>query len=59
VAVSLRVMHAVDMSATLERAVASLAAHRAYLAALGDEQPERQARAFAERVAVAFDLLGG
>ncbi len=31
--------HAVDISAHLDRAVASLAAHRAYLAALGDEPP--------------------
>jgi len=70
IAGSPRATHAVDVSATLERAVASLAAHRAYLAALGDEPPERQARAFIERAtatsaprfggraAVAFELIG-
>jgi len=70
IAGSPRATHAVDVSATLERAVASLAAHRAYLAALGDEPPERRARAFVERAtaaaaprfggrpAVAFELIG-
>jgi LmbE family N-acetylglucosaminyl deacetylase len=70
IAGSPRATHAVDVSATLEQAVASLAAHRAYLAALGDEAPEQQARAFVERATaataprfggrptVAFELIG-
>jgi len=70
IAGSPRATHAVDVSATLEQAIASLAAHRAYLAALGDEPPEQQARAFVERVtaaaaprfggraAIAFELIG-
>lgn len=61
--------HAVDVSAHLDRAIASLAAHRAYLAALGDEPPEQRARAFLEqltsgagerfggRPAVSFELI--
>lgn len=61
VAASPRATHAVDVSATLERAVASLAAHRAYLSALGDEPAEQQARAFHESttaaVAPQFDGL--
>lgn len=43
--------HAVDVSAHLDRAVTSLAAHRAYLAALSDEPPEQQARTFLEQLA--------
>lgn len=62
--------HAVDVSATLERAVKSLSAHRAYLSALSDEPPEQQARSFIEwatrvhspqfgdRPCVAFELTG-
>ncbi|MGQ0716085.1 MAG: PIG-L deacetylase family protein [Pseudonocardiales bacterium] len=42
--------HAVDVSAQLDRAVASLAAHRTYLAALSDEPPEQHARTFLERL---------
>ncbi|MGH3752511.1 MAG: PIG-L deacetylase family protein [Pseudonocardiaceae bacterium] len=42
--------HAVDVSAHLDRAVASLAAHRTYLAALADEPPEQQARTFLEQL---------
>lgn len=61
--------HAVDVGAQLDRAVASLAAHRAYLAALSDEPPEQHARTFIEqmtaavserfagRPAVAFELI--
>lgn len=61
--------HAVDVSATFQRAVASLAAHRTYLAALADEAPEQQARTFLAwvtganaprfggRAALAFELL--
>lgn len=61
--------HAVDVSAQLDRAIASLAAHRSYLAALGDAPPEQQARAFLERMtsaagerfgsrfAVSFELI--
>lgn len=71
VAASPHATHAVDVSATLERGVASLTAHRAYLAALSDTPPEEQARTFLEsttaaaadrfggRPAVAFELIGG
>ena len=60
--------HAVDVSATLDRAVASLQAHRAYLEGLG-EHPMASAREFLEwlaeanaprfggRPAVTFELL--
>jgi LmbE family N-acetylglucosaminyl deacetylase len=69
IAGSPRETHAVDVSATLDRAVASLAAHRTYLSALGDEPAEKQAREFVElatasaagrfggRAAVSFELL--
>lgn len=62
--------HAVDISADFERAVASLAAHRAYLAALGDAPPEQQARdiltfttadtgnRFGGRPVVTFEVIG-
>jgi LmbE family N-acetylglucosaminyl deacetylase len=61
--------HAVDISDTMDRAVASLAAHRTYLEALSDTSPEQQARSFLEtmaesagarfggRAAVTFELL--
>lgn len=61
--------HAVDVSAHLDRSVASLRAHRAYLAALSDEPPEQHARRFLEgmaastaerfggRPAVSFELI--
>lgn len=60
--------HAVDIGATFERAVASLAAHRAYLAALGGAmaEPEDFLRTFAEQaaarlpgasLATAFELI--
>lgn len=70
VAGSPQAAHAVDITATFDRAVASLAAHRAYLAALGDAPAERQAEEFLTRVtraagrrfgtdaAVAFELIG-
>lgn len=70
VAGSPQATHAVDVSDTLDRAVASLAAHRAYLAALGEEGPEDQARTvlewitgtaaprFGGRPTLAFELLG-
>ncbi len=70
VAASPEATHAVDITAHFEQAVASLAAHRAYLAALGEEPPEQQARAFLEqatssagerfgvRFAVTFELFG-
>ena len=60
--------HAVDVSAVLDKAVASLAAHQAYLAALGDH-PMASPRDFLEwmaditgarfggRPAVAFELF--
>lgn len=69
VAGSPRATHATDVSATLEQAVASLSAHRTYLAALSDVEPEQQARNFVERMttsaaqrfggrpAVTFELL--
>ncbi|MQA85100.1 MAG: PIG-L family deacetylase [Streptosporangiales bacterium] len=70
VAASPRATHAVDVSATLDRAVASLAAHHAYLSALADEPAEQQARAFHQsttaaaapqfggRPAATFELIG-
>ncbi len=51
VASSPHATHAVDVSAHLDHAVASLAAHQAYLAALSDEPPEQQARTFLEQLA--------
>ncbi len=52
--------HAVDVAAHLDRSFASLAAHHAYLAALGDEPPEQQARAFLKRMADAVaERFGG
>lgn len=63
--------HAVDVSAHLDQAVASLAAHRAYLEALQEDDPEAFARRLVEqstaavasrfggRAAVAFEVLGG
>jgi LmbE family N-acetylglucosaminyl deacetylase len=62
--------HAVDATAGLERAVASLLEHRAYIEALTDEEPEAYARGFLTgaaravgerfggRPAVAFELFG-
>jgi LmbE family N-acetylglucosaminyl deacetylase len=49
--------HAVDITDTFERGVASLAAHRRYLAALGDgpmADPESFLRGMAERTAAQF-----
>ncbi|MFF3501255.1 PIG-L deacetylase family protein [Streptomyces sp. NPDC003247] len=43
--------HAVDATAGLERAVASLLAHRTYLEALTDQDPETYARRFLTEVA--------
>lgn len=52
--------HAVDIGATLERAVASLAAHRTYLEALSDEPHDRHARRVVEQAAhLAADRFGG
>ncbi|RJL35991.1 PIG-L deacetylase family protein [Bailinhaonella thermotolerans] len=55
--------HSVDVSATFERGVASLAAHRAYLEALGDAPAEEQARQVLEQTAasgvVTFEVFGG
>lgn len=52
--------HGVDVTAQLDRAIASLAAHRTYLAALGDDPPEQQARAFYEGMtAEAAERFGG
>ncbi len=62
--------HAVDVSDALERATASLAAHRTYLEALEDRPAEQQAREWVRRVttsvsacfggvaAVSFELIG-
>ncbi|MGK5639565.1 PIG-L deacetylase family protein [Streptomyces sp. URMC 126] len=70
VAGSPRPTHAVDASAGLDRAVASLLCHRTYIEALTDEEPERYCRTFLEgnmaaagerfggRPAVAFELFG-
>jgi LmbE family N-acetylglucosaminyl deacetylase len=70
VAGSPAVSHAVDVSGALDRAVASLAAHRVYLAGLRAEPPEQMARDFVNRTtseaaarfggvpAVAFELIG-
>jgi LmbE family N-acetylglucosaminyl deacetylase len=57
--------HAVDVTATLDRGVASLRAHAAYLAGLGVDDPEAMLRAWAEaagarfgdRPAVTFELF--
>jgi LmbE family N-acetylglucosaminyl deacetylase len=60
--------HAVDTTAVFDRGVASLAAHRAYLAALGGDmaEPEKALRGMAEadgarlpgaRLATAFELV--
>lgn len=43
--------HAADASAGLERAVASLLEHRAYIEALTDEEPETYVRGFLTEVA--------
>ncbi|HET8619883.1 MAG TPA: PIG-L deacetylase family protein [Acidimicrobiales bacterium] len=58
--------HAVDVTDTFERGVASLRAHAAYLAGLGDPDPEAFLRGAAQaasarfggRLAVTFELLG-
>ncbi|KAB7834941.1 PIG-L deacetylase family protein [Streptomyces mobaraensis] len=69
VAGSPRPTHAVDASAGLDRAVASLLCHRTYIEALTDEEPERYCQTFLEgnmkaagerfggRPAVAFELF--
>ncbi len=61
--------HAVDVTDTLEDAIASLAAHHSYLSALSDKPPQEYAREFVtmatgwsaerfgDRPAVAFELL--
>jgi LmbE family N-acetylglucosaminyl deacetylase len=58
--------HAVDVTDTFDLGVASLRAHAAYLAGLGDPDPEAFLRGAAEaasarfggRLAVTFELLG-
>lgn len=62
--------HAVDTTDTLDLAVQSLAAHRSYIEALSDKQPEAYAREFLTRAssgvadrfggraAVSFELIG-
>lgn len=47
--------HAVDTTATIGTAVASLAAHRTYIEALTDQDPE----AYAREVATGFAAIGG
>ncbi|MGH3934390.1 MAG: PIG-L deacetylase family protein [Pseudonocardiaceae bacterium] len=60
VASSPHATHAVDVSAHLDQAVASLAAHQAYLAALSDEPPEQQAKTFLHQLAAAAgERFGG
>lgn len=58
VAASPQSTHAVDISDTLDRAIASLSEHHEYLAALSDEPPAEQARTllttFAESVSERF-----
>jgi hypothetical protein len=58
--------HAVDIGGTLDRAVASLRAHAAYLSVLGGPSPEALLRAGAEQsgehlpgatLAAAFELI--
>ncbi|HEY8546368.1 MAG TPA: PIG-L deacetylase family protein [Acidimicrobiales bacterium] len=57
--------HAVDVTTTFDRGVASLRAHAAYLAGLGADDPEPMLRGFAEataqrfggRLAVAFEVF--
>jgi LmbE family N-acetylglucosaminyl deacetylase len=52
--------HAVDISGFRDQAVASLAAHRAYLAALSDQPPEEHAAALIDRLgATDPELFGG
>ncbi|GGO84078.1 PIG-L deacetylase family protein [Wenjunlia tyrosinilytica] len=70
VAGSERPTHAVEVSAGVDRAVASLAEHRAYITALSDDDPDEYARTFVEqavsankarfgdRQSVAFELFG-
>lgn len=69
VAASPRPTHAVDVTDTLERGIASLAQHRAYIAGLTDQDPDEYARdlltgfaravapRFAGRPAVSFELF--
>lgn len=64
-----RASHAVDVTDTLERAIASLTEHRAYIEALSDQDPEEYARErltrsartmstrFGGRLATAFELF--
>lgn len=61
VAASPEPTHAVDVGAVLDRAASSLAAHRAYLAGLGDPRPPgEQARDFVRRAAsAASERFGG
>jgi LmbE family N-acetylglucosaminyl deacetylase len=70
VAASPQPSHAVDTTDTLDLAVQSLAAHRSYIEALSDQQPDAYAREFITRVssgaadrfggraAVSFELIG-
>jgi LmbE family N-acetylglucosaminyl deacetylase len=52
--------HAVDVSANVEQAVASLAAHARYLEALRPEPPEEYARSVVGGMtSVAFEVMGG
>jgi hypothetical protein len=58
--------HAVDVTETFDLGVESLRCHAAYLAALGDTDPEAMLRQWSEaagrrfggRLAVTFELLG-
>jgi LmbE family N-acetylglucosaminyl deacetylase len=58
VAASPHATHAVDVTDTLDQAIASLAEHRAYIEALSDQDPEEYARErltrFAEATALRF-----
>jgi LmbE family N-acetylglucosaminyl deacetylase len=52
--------HGVDVSATMEDGIRSLATHEAYLGALSDTQPEQAAREFLDRLTTEHaDRFGG
>jgi len=68
IANSVRPTHAVDVTDTIEQGIASLRAHRRYLAGLGESapDPDDMLRGFARmtgerfggRLAVSYELLG-
>jgi LmbE family N-acetylglucosaminyl deacetylase len=68
IANSVRLTHAVDVTDTIERGIASLRAHRRYLEGLGESAPDphemllefarRSGERFGGRLAVSYELLG-